>query len=80
VRSFARTQTEIRLATLLETLRAAAEQPTNPEAIHDVRVASRRFVQCLKTFGQLFGAKATATIRKQLRKLMDGARMFETAT
>lgn len=71
MRKFARKQTIGRLKTLESALRTAARHPKDAEAVHDLRVAIRRFVQCLKIFQQFFDARVARKIRRRLGKLMD---------
>ena len=70
MRKFVRTQTRARWKKLRAELRRASGSPRDPEAIHDLRVAIRRFVQCLRHFQQFFDAPEVKRIRKPLRKLM----------
>ncbi len=41
------------------------------EAVHDLRVAIRRFVQVLRVFKRWFGGKEVRKIRRGLKKMMD---------
>jgi CHAD domain-containing protein len=41
-----------------------------PEDLHDLRVAIRRFSQCLRVFGQFFPDAKRKRIRKRLRNVM----------
>jgi len=54
---------------LVKQIRHAAKH-TDERAIHDLRVAIRRFSQCLEEFHQFFPAGRTKKIRKRLKKLM----------
>jgi CHAD domain-containing protein len=49
----------------------AAKRPKDPATAHDLRVAIRRFQQCLEMFDGLFAPKPAEKLRKRLRKLMD---------
>ena len=69
--SFAREQIMARLEVFTRALRRAADQPSDAEAIHALRVASRRFGQCLRTFEPILEAKAAKKIGARMRKLMD---------
>ena len=71
MKKYARTQTVDRLKRLDAALRLAARRPKDDETVHDLRVAIRRFVQCLKVFQQFFDPRAARKIRRRLRKLMD---------
>ena len=71
MKKFARLRTMERLKTLDEEVRSASRHPEDAEAIHDVRVAIRRFVQCLKIFRQFLDEQNSRKIRRRLKKLMD---------
>ena len=71
MKKYARRQTLARLKILNAALRGAAHHPQDAEAIHDLRVAIRRFVQCLKVFQQFFDSRAAHKMRRRLSKLMD---------
>lgn len=43
----------------------------DPDCIHDLRVAVRRFGQCLRVFAQFFPKPREKKIRRRLDKLMD---------
>ena len=42
----------------------------NPDSIHDLRVAIRRFVRCLRIFRQFFPSSDSKKIRRQLIQVM----------
>jgi CHAD domain-containing protein len=42
----------------------------NAEAIHDLRVSSRRLGECLKVFGQFFPQRAVKKIRRNLKAVL----------
>jgi CHAD domain-containing protein len=73
--SFAQKQTLARLEVFAQALDVAMTtqkaQEADNDAIHDLRVASRRFGQCLRIFEPLLDAGAAAKIRGKIRKLMD---------
>jgi CHAD domain-containing protein len=71
MKKFVRSCTQARLKKLKEELRRAAHDPEDQKAIHDLRVAIRRFTQCLRTFAQFFDAARTKPMRRRLRRLMD---------
>ncbi len=48
----------------------AVKQP-DPEAIHDLRVAIRRFSQCLRVFRAFFPRGEVKKVRRRLRRVMD---------
>ncbi|MEQ1886878.1 MAG: CHAD domain-containing protein [Bryobacteraceae bacterium] len=68
--TFAVKRTQLSLARLAKQLRRASEQPQDAEAIHDLRVSIRRYLQCLRLFQDLFDESIAKTIRKRLRQLM----------
>lgn len=43
---------------------------TDAEAVHDLRVSIRRFVTCLRLFGQYFPGKNAKKARKRLREIL----------
>jgi CHAD domain-containing protein len=71
MRKFVQSRTLARLKKLDAELRRAASAPEDRKAIHDLRVAIRRFTQCIRTFAQFFDAARIKPIRRRLRKLMD---------
>lgn len=50
-----------------------ASKSRDPDAIHDLRVAIRRFGEGLRVFRQFFPEKGVKKVRKKLRGLMDQA-------
>jgi CHAD domain-containing protein len=71
LKQFIRTQSLARLRALSAALRRATRKPDDPDAIHDLRVAIRRFTQCLRTFTPCFDRSVVKKMRRRLRKLMD---------
>jgi CHAD domain-containing protein len=69
--SYAAAQAQKRRKKLVIQLRHAAKHSHDPDAIHDLRVSARRFMQSLKVFGQFFDRQSTRKIRRRLRRLMD---------
>ena len=67
---FAIGQATSRLNRLAFELRRAAKSG-DPGAVHDLRVSIRRFVQCLRVFGQFFPAKEAKRMRRRLGEVMD---------
>jgi CHAD domain-containing protein len=63
-------QVHERFKKLASQLRRAAKHPHDPDAVHDMRVATRRFMQGLKVFGQFFDRQSTKKMRRRLRRLM----------
>ena len=43
---------------------------SDPGSIRDLRVAARRFAQCLRLFGRLFRAGASKKVGRRLRKML----------
>jgi CHAD domain-containing protein len=67
---FAKVQTRSRLKSVSVAVRRATKHPQKPEAAHDLRVAIRRFVQCLRMFEGLFTAHSAKKVHKPMHKLM----------
>ena len=67
---FASAQAQRLLGKLAFQVRRAAKRP-DEEAIHDLRVAIRRFSQCLREFRAFFPNREGRKILKQLDRLMD---------
>jgi triphosphatase len=68
---FAMARSSARLERVITAFARAAKRPKAPDSAHDLRVAIRRFQQCLEMFDGLFAAKRAEKLRKRLRKLMD---------
>jgi CHAD domain-containing protein len=69
--SYAAAQVQTRFKRLASQLRRAAKHSRDPDAVHDLRVSTRRFMQSLKVFGQFFDRQSTKKMRRRLRRLMD---------
>jgi CHAD domain-containing protein len=67
---FARAQTRLRLKRVTAAVRRAINRPHDPETAHDLRVAIRRFLECVDMFDGLFRARPLEKVRKPLHKLM----------
>ena len=67
---FARAQAARLLGKLAIQVRHAAKHP-NEKAIHDLRVAIRRFSQCLREFRQFFPRHQAKKILRQVARAMD---------
>jgi CHAD domain-containing protein len=63
----------VRLLERLAFQLAAARHSYNPETVHDLRVAIRRFLQALAVFKAFFHRKGLKKIRKSLKALMTAA-------
>jgi CHAD domain-containing protein len=71
IAKYALAQTRVRLKRVTATLRRAAKHPEDPRTNHDLRVAIRKFSQCLRAFRGLFDPPPVKRMRKRLRQLMD---------
>lgn len=69
---FANDQIAARLGKLAFEVRRASKA-RDAEAIHDLRVAIRRFTQSLTVFGSLVPERDAAKIHKRLGRIMDDA-------
>ena len=67
------TDQAIRLLERLAFEMAATRRSHNPEAVHDLRVAIRRFAQALVVFKSCFGRKELKKMRRDLKDLMAAA-------
>ena len=72
MREFALLQTAVLLRRLAFEVNRAAKNG-NDMAIHDLRVAIRRFSRCLRVFAQFYPGKSWKKIRRQLADLMEAA-------
>jgi CHAD domain-containing protein len=70
MRKFIREQAEQRAKKLASELRRVRRAPNDEEAIHDLRVSVRRFVQCLRAFRDSFDTGESKKIRRKLKRLM----------
>lgn len=70
MRAHAVEQAAALLGRLAFRLNRAAKLP-DPDSVHDLRVAIRRFSLCLQVFRQFFPAAERRKIRRQLRRVMD---------
>lgn len=70
MKKFVRAQTVKRWKQLRQQIRRTAQKPADADAIHDVRVAIRRFLACLRTFAPFFEPRQVKKVRKPLRKLL----------
>lgn len=70
IREYAHGQVASRLGKLAYEVRSAARKPS-ADAIHDLRVAVRRFGQSLVVFASLLPPKEVKKIRKRLSRVMD---------
>ena len=50
-----------------------AERHTDPDSVHDLRVAIRRLSRCLRTFAPLYPDRFWKKIRRELAALMESA-------
>jgi CHAD domain-containing protein len=68
-RKFASDQAERRLGRLALQTQSDAESP-DAEAVHDLRVALRRFSQVLRIFKACFRGKEARKIRREVKQMM----------
>ena len=71
-RAYAQQQTRTLLRRLAFQVNQTMRQG-DADAVHDLRVAIRRFTQCLRTFGQFFPKAETKKIRQRLKTIMQAA-------
>lgn len=69
---FAEVSLAARLTKLIEQAERCAATP-DPDAVHDLRVAIRRFSQALRIFRTLVDPKAVKQMRRALKRVMDAA-------
>jgi CHAD domain-containing protein len=69
MRDYARLQTATLLRRLAFQLNRA-ERHTDPDSVHDLRVAIRRLSRCLRTFAPLYPDRYWKKIRRELAALM----------
>jgi CHAD domain-containing protein len=72
MQAYATAETARLLDRLEQDFRRASGQ-SDPGAVHDVRVAIRRFTQALRVFAPLLPAKPVKKIRKRLGRALDAA-------
>ena len=72
ISGFAYAKTASLLRHAADAINAAARSP-DPEAIHDMRVAIRRFQQSIRLFRQFLRKKGVRTVRADLRSIMEPA-------
>jgi CHAD domain-containing protein len=71
MRKLVQSQTAARLKKLDREVRQVAQKPTDPDAIHDLRVSIRRFRQELNVFEEWFKPGPVKRIRGTLKDLME---------
>jgi CHAD domain-containing protein len=72
MRDYARFQAAVLLRRLAFQVDRAAKLG-HADAIHDLRVAMRRFSRCLRAFAQFFPDRALKKVRREIAGLMDAA-------
>ena len=72
MRDYARLQTATLLRRMAFQLNRA-ERHTDPDSVHDLRVAIRRLSRCLRTFAPLYPDRYWKKIRRELAALMESA-------
>jgi CHAD domain-containing protein len=70
MRGFAHWQTRTLLRRLASQV-SRASRPDDPEAVHDLRVAIRRFSRCLRVFSQFLPRGKARRVRRRLGGVMD---------
>src|SRR5215831_14711211 len=70
MRSHALAQTSVLLDRMAFRANRAAKSP-NEDSIHELRVATRRFTQSLRVFGQFLPATRSKKVRRQLQQILD---------
>jgi len=68
---YAEAKLQARLKKISSTLRRTAKDPEDPENIHDLRVAIRRFTQAVRVFKDLLDRGRVRKMRRRLKKIMD---------
>lgn len=69
IRKYAQAQASTLLRRLAFQMHATAESG-DPDSVHDLRVAIRRFTQCLRAFRQFFPRAEVKKIRRNLDRIM----------
>src|SRR5215471_4850764 len=59
-----------RLNRLAKELAGAARSPEDPDAVHDLRVAIRRFVESIKIFPEVCGQVQSRKFRRKLKPML----------
>jgi CHAD domain-containing protein len=72
IRQYARAELGARLERVLAELERAVATP-DADAVHDLRVSIRRYLQGARVFGALLPGKARRKVRDQLREVLDAA-------
>jgi CHAD domain-containing protein len=72
IRAYALQQTRTLLRRLAFQVSLTARQG-DPDSVHDLRVAIRRFTQALRVFGQFFPLAQSKKIRRKLKAIMNEA-------
>jgi CHAD domain-containing protein len=72
MRDYARLQAAVLLRRLAFQVDRAAKLG-DASAVHDLRVALRRFSRCLRVFAQFFPGRAWKKIRREIAALLDAA-------
>jgi CHAD domain-containing protein len=72
MRAYVQHEVSSRLARLVFEMRRSLRGP-DPEAIHDLRVAIRRFGESLRVFGDYLPRREVKRVRRRLREMLDSA-------
>ena len=70
MREYVGLQTGILLRRVASTMTQAAHA-ADADAVHDLRVAIRRFTRCLRVFAQFFPRRSRRQLRRRLADLLD---------
>jgi CHAD domain-containing protein len=70
MRAYALQQTRTLLRRLAFQVSRAA-RPGDADAVHDLRVAIRRFTRCVRVFSQFLPQRKSKKVRRQLQDIMD---------
>ncbi len=71
MKQYVRKQCHARLTALDKAIRTLRKSPQAPEALHGVRVSTRRLQQCLRLFPAFLPKKSARKLKRRLRRLME---------
>ena len=72
MRPYVHHEVSSRLTRLVFEMRRSVRGP-DPDAVHDLRVAIRRFLQSLRVFHDFFPRREVKRVRRRLREMLDSA-------
>jgi len=73
MREYVRSQTAVLVRRLAYQVVRSSKEGSNPDSVHDLRVAIRRLRRCLQVFRQFFPGGPRKKIRRRLSELMQAA-------